>query len=232
MPFILQIESSTSSCSVALSADGKVIALKEIAERNVHASHITLFIDHVMKESGRLMTDLDAVAISMGPGSYTGLRIGVSTAKGICYALDIPLLAVHTLQSMAAGLQGRENYENTLFCPMIDARRMEVYSAIYNDQLELILPVEARIINSESFSELLSDNKIVFFGDGAMKCEETLGSKANAIFVPDFINSAADMTQPALAAFLKEEFQDTAYFEPYYLKDFLAGPTKKNPTGL
>ena len=138
MALILQLETSTTSCSVALSFNGETIGLKELNERNAHASHLTLFINDVLAECGKTISDLNAVAVSMGPGSYTGLRIGVSTAKGLCFALDIPLIAINTLNAMAHGLKATKNYDSVLYCPMIDARRMEVYTAVYNGSLELI----------------------------------------------------------------------------------------------
>ena len=227
MALILQLETSTISCSVALSIDGKTIAVKELAERNVHASHLTVFIEEMMLETGYSMTDLDAVAVSMGPGSYTGLRIGVSTAKGLCYALDLPLIAINTLQSMAYGFISLYDDKSVLYCPMIDARRMEVYSAIFNYQLEEVLPVEARIIDEDSFSDLLKNQQIVFFGDGAMKCQEVLAGNSNAIFVPEFLNSAKDLSFMAAFKFQQKEFEDVAYFEPFYLKDFLVTQPRK-----
>lgn len=228
MALILQLETSTISCSVALSLDGKTIAVKELAERNVHASHLTLFIEGVLSETGYKMQDLGAVAVSMGPGSYTGLRIGVSTAKGLCYALDVPLIAINTLQAMAYGFISSHDDESVLYCPMIDARRMEVYAAVYNYQIEEMLPVEARIIDENSFSDLLKNQKIIFFGDGAMKCQEVLASNPNALFVPEFLNSAKDLSFLAALKFDKKQFEDVAYFEPFYLKDFLITQSKKN----
>ena len=222
MALILQLETSTSSCSVSLALNGEILALKEINERNAHAIQLTLFIEEVMAAAGKTLKELDAVAVSMGPGSYTGLRIGVSTAKGLCYALDIPLIAINTLQAMALGFKALRQDNSALYCPMIDARRMEVYSAVYNGQLEEVLPVEARIIDEQSFQALLAKQRIIFFGDGAMKCQEVLGSNANTVFVPDFLNSAKDLSALAFERFSNQQFEDVAYFEPYYLKDFLA----------
>lgn len=227
MALILQLETSTTSCSVALSLDGKTLAIKEKEERNIHASYLTLFIQEVLQTCGKQVHELDAVAVSMGPGSYTGLRIGVSTAKGLCYALDIPLIAINTLEAMAHGFKSTFEDQSCLYCPMIDARRMEVYAAVYNAQAEQILPVEARIIDENSFSELLQHQKIVFFGDGAMKCKETLDKSSNAIFIPGFLNSAKDLSLLAFKKFNNNQFEDVAYFEPFYLKDFLATQPKK-----
>jgi len=228
MALILQLETSTIACSVALSLDGKTIAVKELAERNIHASYLTLFIEDVMAQCGKTLRDIDAVAVSMGPGSYTGLRIGVSTAKGLCYALDIPLIAINTLEAMTAGFMSLYNDQSVLFCPMIDARRMEVYAAVYNSQLDELLPVEARIIDENSFSDLLQNQKIVFFGDGAMKCQEVLAGNPNALFVPEFLNSAKDLSSLAALKYDRKEFEDVAYFEPFYLKDFLITQPKRS----
>jgi len=227
MALILQLETSTTSCSVALSLDGKTLAIKEQEERNIHAGYLTLFIQEVLRACGKQMQDLDAVAVSMGPGSYTGLRIGVSTAKGLCYALDIPLIAISTLEAMTYGFKASFKDESFLYCPMIDARRMEVYAAVYNAQAEQVLPVEARIIDENSFSDLLQNQKIVFFGDGAMKCKETLDKNPNVLFIPDFLNSAKDLSLLAFDKFSIKQFEDVAYFEPFYLKDFLATQPKK-----
>lgn len=226
MALILQIETSTISCSVALSQDGETIALKELAERNIHASHITLYIEDVMAECRKDLADLDAVAVSMGPGSYTGLRIGISTAKGLCYGLDIPLIAISTLKAMTYGCRQLQQNPELLYCPMIDARRMEVYTAVFNNQLDEIEPTTAKIIDSESFAAILEDNKIVFFGDGAMKCDEVISKNKNALFLPDYLNSAKDLSQLAYEKFMKNDFEDIAYFEPYYLKDFLVTQPK------
>jgi len=218
---ILQIETATTCCSAALSENGKTIAVQELNERNIHASSTTLFIEEVMRQAGKAMKDLSAVAVSKGPGSYTGLRIGVSTAKGLCYALDIPLIAVNTLQAMAAGMISIKPDENALYCPMIDARRMEVYTGVWDASGREVWPTEAKIIDESSFSSILEKNKMIFFGDGALKCEPVLGPHPNAVTVPDFVNSAAWLTVPAYHKFLKKDFEDTAYFEPFYLKDFL-----------
>lgn len=179
-----------------------------------------------MNVAGKKMDDLAAVAVSMGPGSYTGLRIGVSTAKGLCYALDIPLIAINTLEAMANGFKASHPGDSAFFCPMIDARRMEVYTAVYNHQLEEILPVAARIIDAESFAGLLENQEIIFFGDGAMKCSDVLAGNPNARFSPDFLNSAKDFTILAYKKFSEAKFEDVAYFEPFYLKDFLVTQPK------
>lgn len=227
MALILQLETSTISCSVALSENGETLAIKEATERNIHASSITLFIEDVMKTAGKEMSQLDAVAVSKGPGSYTGLRIGVSTAKGLCYALDIPLIAVDTLKSMASNATINPGNTSFLYCPMIDARRMEVYTAVFDSALNEVNPVSARIIDENSFAELLGERKIVFFGDGAAKCIDALGHNPNASFITTFENSASDMSTEAFSRFSKQQFEDVAYFEPYYLKDFVATTPKQ-----
>jgi len=228
---ILQIETATTVCSVALAKDGEVLAFKQIDQRNVHAEVITLFIDELLTTANITYNNLDAIAVSCGPGSYTGLRIGISTAKGLCFALDKPLIAIETLESMAQGVMNDEPLLSTfnlpfstlLFCPMIDARRMEVYTAVINSKGEKIVPTAAEIIDESSFSELLKTNQILFFGDGADKCESTLGANANAKFLLNFTNSATHLTKKAFEKFKAKEFEDVAYFEPYYLKDFVAG---------
>ena len=225
MPLILQIETATQTCSITLAQNGNVLKTIQKTERNIHASHITLFIDDIMKQSGKIFNDLDAVAVSMGPGSYTGLRIGVSTAKGLCYALDRPLIAINTLEAMTAGFKQKcfSVNANTLFCPMIDARRMEVYYSIFDNQLNIIEETAAKIIDQESFRELLKENKIFFFGDGAAKCEDVLGINANVRLIDDYLCNANDLTFLALEKFNAKDFVDVAYFEPFYLKDFVAG---------
>jgi len=230
MALILQIETATQTCSVALAQDGKLLSFLEKTERNIHANVITVFVEEIMQKAGKQYVDLDAVAVSMGPGSYTGLRIGVSTAKGLCYALDIPLIAVNTLEAMANGFMNNCFSVNpqTVFCPMIDARRMEVYCAVYNYKNELILETEAKIIDEQSFSDLLNQYVVYFFGDGAAKCEIDLGIHLNTRIMTDFENSASHLTILAFEKFKNKQFEDVAYFEPFYLKDFIAGKKKEN----
>jgi tRNA threonylcarbamoyladenosine biosynthesis protein TsaB len=226
---ILQIETATASCSVALAKDGHVLAFKQVNERNIHAEVITLFIDELIAGAGINYNSLDAIAVSCGPGSYTGLRIGVSTAKGLCFALDKPLIAIETLEAMAHGILNREEYvpvDDMLLCPMIDARRMEVFTAVFSAAGKKIRNTAAEIIDENSFSELIKSNKILFFGDGAEKCRAVLVESSNAIFFPGFINSAVDLTQKAVEKFWNKEFENVGYFEPYYLKDFIAGKRK------
>jgi tRNA threonylcarbamoyladenosine biosynthesis protein TsaB len=223
MSLILQIDTATTVCSVALSENGNVLTCKEIQQRNVHAEVITLFIDEVLKTAGKQYADLSAVAVSCGPGSYTGLRIGISVTKGLCYSLDIPFIAVETLEAMTDGMISESNEEDTLFCPMIDARRMEVFTAVFDAKSNRVKPTSAEIIDQDSFSDMLKTNKVIFFGDGAAKCSEVLGTNPNAQIISDFQNSARHLTKKAAEKFSAKDFEDTAYFEPYYLKDFIAG---------
>lgn len=227
MANILQIETATQVCSAAVSVSGKTVALKEEMASNIHAGSLTLFIDQAMREAGLAYTALDAIAVSMGPGSYTGLRIGVSTAKGLCFALDRPLIGVPTLEMMSWGYC--QKYPNTpgLVCPMIDARRMEVYCALYTNQGESISNVEAKIVEENSFLVELERSPIIFIGDGAMKCASIL-QHPNASFSDENYNSATYMTGLAAQYFKQGRFEDVAYFEPFYLKDFvLTSPKKK-----
>ncbi|MGZ3767684.1 MAG: tRNA (adenosine(37)-N6)-threonylcarbamoyltransferase complex dimerization subunit type 1 TsaB, partial [Mucilaginibacter sp.] len=193
MSLILQIETATTVCSVALSEDGSLLAYKEVEQRNVHAEAITLFIGELLKTSGKQYSDLSAVAVSCGPGSYTGLRIGISVSKGLCFALDIPLIAIETLEAMTDGIIAQNSFDNKrdiLFCPMIDARRMEVFTAIFDAKGNKVNATSADIIDENSFSDILQTNIIVFFGDGAEKCSEVLGTNPNVVIVPGFLNSA------------------------------------------
>jgi len=226
MSLILQIETATTSCSVALARYGEVLGFKEINARNIHAEVITLYIDELLNNSGIQYNDLDAIAISSGPGSYTGLRIGVSTAKGLCFALDKPLIAIETLEAMVFGVINNPGFfedSNTLLCPMIDARRMEVYTALFDSEGIRVRETAADIIDENSFTDYLKDKKIIFFGDGAEKCKSVLGHNPNARFLDDFVNSATYLTQKAAQKFADGAFEDVAYYEPYYLKDFIAG---------
>lgn len=220
MATILQIETATPVCSVALSVNGETVALKEQAGQNMHASNLTLFIEEALQMAKLSYAQLDAIAVSKGPGSYTGLRIGVSTAKGLCFALDKPLIAIGTLQMMANGfLQQHPNYGG-LICPMIDARRMEVFTAMFDNKLQRLEAVNAKIIDEKSFVLELDNHFVTFIGDGAAKCKPVL-DHPNAHFVDANFNSAAYMSKLAFEAFHHKAFEDVAYFEPFYLKDFV-----------
>ncbi len=226
MTLILNIETATPICSVALSQDDDLLAIRESNEKNSHSARLNIFIQEIMDEVKVSYKELDAVAVSMGPGSYTGLRIGVSAAKGFCYALDIPLIGIPTLMSMSNGAREMIKADNTLLCPMIDARRMEVYCALFDSKLKEIQKTDAVIIEENTFSDSLSKSKIAFFGDGADKCKDVLSNNSNAFFPDDFQISSAYMIPLTLTKFNNKEFDDTAYFEPFYLKDFIAGKPK------
>ncbi|MDZ7613191.1 MAG: tRNA (adenosine(37)-N6)-threonylcarbamoyltransferase complex dimerization subunit type 1 TsaB [Flavobacteriaceae bacterium] len=218
MALILNLETSTKKCSVCLSDKERVIALEEINEGQfTHAEKLHVFIENVFKKSKVSMNSLDAIAISKGPGSYTGLRIGVSAAKGLCFALDKPLIAIDTLEILAHAAK----VERGLIVPMLDARRMEVYSAVFDEQYHKIRETEAEIIHPDSYREYLSKGKVLFLGDGAGKCADILQHE-NAIFLRDHFPSAKEMVPLSEARFQESKFEDVAYFEPYYLKDFIA----------
>lgn len=225
---ILQIETSTQYCSAAISMDGKTSTLKIASGQNLHAGSLTLFIDEVLKQADLQYADLSAVAVSKGPGSYTGLRIGVSTAKGLCYGLDKPLIAVDTIQMMADGFLNANPDFNDLVCPMIDARRLEVYTALYSPMGDELEPVSAKIIDENSYAPELRASKITFIGDGALKCQPVIANP-NATFLGDNFNSAANMSGLAYQRFQAGAFEDVAYFEPFYLKDFMITVSKKKP---
>ncbi len=235
MAVILLIETSTRVCSVGLAINGCVKAIREDhSEQYSHSSLLTVFMDEVISEAGLGRDDISAVAVSSGPGSYTGLRIGVSAAKGFCFALDVPLIAVDTMEALAThALDVISDRDETispvaiegLLCPMIDARRMEVYHALLRADLSVFMPTSARVIDSDSFSEVLKAQKMFFFGDGAAKCKDVIQSP-NAFFVEDIYPSVTGMVQSAFRKYQQKEFVDVAYYEPFYLKDFVAGKPK------
>lgn len=224
MALILNLETATKACSVAISNNSEVLALKEfISENFSHAEKLNLFIEEVLIHSGKKLKDLDAVAISEGPGSYTGLRIGTSTAKGICFALDKPLIAINSLKSLAA----LKKIENGLICPMFDARRKEVYMALFDKDLNEQMPTKAEIVeNDQVFISSLESGPVHFIGPGADKCVEVIKHE-NAFFDRSIEVSASGMVKLSQEKFENKDFVDLAYFEPYYLKDFVAGPPKK-----
>lgn len=228
MALILYIETSEQICSVAISDENKIIGIKESTSDRAHASALTVLINELLTENGFTINQLSAVTVSMGPGSYTGLRIGVSAAKGICYALNIPLIAINTLLALTYGMLAIEKFDNNfLFCPMVDAKRMEVYKAIYNINLEIIEPTIAEIIDNESFNKLLLHNKVLFFGSGALKCKQVINNN-NAFFNLNIKPRAEYLLLPALNKFKNKQFEDIAYFEPFYLKDFVVSISKIN----
>lgn len=218
---LLLIETSTPICSVALSNGSEILTIRENHEGLSHAALTTVFIDEVMKEAGVKFSDLDAVAVSKGPGSYTGLRIGVSTAKGLCYALNKPLIAINSLQALA---QTATNFydKNHLFIPMIDARRMEVYAAVYNAKNECLRDVQADIVDENSYADF-AKQPLVLLGDGAKKCIDMFKNNAQISMDETLKFSAKNMLHLARNAFKNKVFEDVAYFEPFYLKDFIAG---------
>jgi len=218
--YILNIETSTKACSVAIHKNGNLIALKEsITENFSHSEKLLVFVEELIETSQIKLVDISAIAVSMGPGSYTGLRIGVATAKGLCYGLNIPLISISTLKSMSLGMSLKMKAD--LFCPMIDARRMEVYSAFFDINNIRKRGIQADILDSNSYKNELKE-KVIFFGDGSDKAKEVIKSK-NAIFIADFHPSANFIGMLSYQKFLNSDFEDLAYFEPFYLKDFVAG---------
>jgi len=224
MALILMIETATEVCSVALALDRQLISLRETSKGNSHSANVAVFIDEILKESNKTPKDLDAVAVSKGPGSYTGLRIGVSSAKGFSYGLTIPLISIETLKAMTYGVLMINNItdENALFCPMIDARRMEVYSAFYNSNLLQIREVKADIVDETIYLEYLEKHAVYFFGNGSEKCKDILLKHPNAHFIENIQLSSTYMIELAEEKYKLQEFENAAYFEPFYLKDFIA----------
>jgi tRNA threonylcarbamoyladenosine biosynthesis protein TsaB len=220
MALILSLETSTTVCSVALHNNGKLVASAEMHKEQSHASKLAVLIDQVVKLADIPMSAIQAIAVSEGPGSYTGLRIGVSTAKGLCFALGIPLLSVSTLSLLAKQIQLKAILDNAWLCPMIDARRMEVYCQIFDSEINVLQPIEAKVIDEESFRESLSDHKIIFFGDGAAKCKSVI-THSNAFFISDIVPSAKELGFLASEKFSRNEFENLVTFEPFYLKEFL-----------
>lgn len=216
---ILAIETSTTVCSIAIYSSNEIIAEIDLYKKNSHAEVITSCITHLLTSSKLEMKDLSAIAISSGPGSYTGLRIGTSIAKGICFSLNIPLIAITTLESMIFYMQ-RFNFQKSLLCPMIDARRMEVYTTIMDYKNDTILPLCAMIVNEESFKDLLKDNEIIFFGDGSQKCANLLKKNKNSRFLNDIHPNARSIAEMAYKKLLKNEVADLTNFSPIYLKEF------------
>ena len=223
---ILHIETSTNICSIAVSENGQCLFSKSDSEGMNHAALLSVFIAEAMEFLNSASKKLDAIAVSSGPGSYTGLRIGVSTAKGLCYGLDIPLIAVSTLEILTANaLQVAETTDDTLFCPMIDARRMEVYAAFYNQEGIIQREISADIIEENSYSEILENHSVYFFGNGAEKCKTTL-THPNARFIDGMYPLAENMILLAEKAYNEKKFVDVAYFEPFYLKEFYTTAAK------
>ncbi len=225
MALILSIETATTNCSVSLSEKGETLLLKEDYNTNYsHAERLHVFIEETLKEANIERSQLDAIAVSKGPGSYTGLRIGVSAAKGLCFALSIPLISISTLEALA----NQVKVDNGLIVPMLDARRMEVYSAIFSSESKPLRATEAQILEENSFAEHLAIEKVYFIGNGVEKTK-TLIKHENAFFIEGKLPSANEMGALAYEKFKKNDIEDVAYFEPYYLKDFVAlKPKQKN----
>ena len=233
MALILNIETSTEVCSVALARDGVVIFSRESLSGQNHAMLLTVFINEIMAEANIAIEQIDAVAVSGGPGSYTGLRIGVSVAKGICYAFGLPLCAITSLEAMAHHVMNnlkdlyQPKSDKVIYCPMIDARRMEVYSALYDVNGVQILGIQADIIDHQSYLPFLEDVEVLFFGNGAEKCRHII-TNPNAVFLERIITSAKNMVPLAERDYHLKKFVDVAYYEPFYLKDFVATIPSKN----
>ena len=227
--YILLLETATDSCSVALSENSNIIAEKYINQPKAHASLLARYICDILEENNLTMEDCSAVAVSKGPGSYTGLRVGVSCAKGLCYGASKPLISVCTLATIAQRALDNNLYTGEgdfLIVPMIDARRMEVYTANFNSKGEQLTPVEAKILDETSYAAELAAGPVLFTGNGAEKFKELVGDNPNAFFAPQEPH-AAGMRVIAANKLEAEEFEDNAYFEPFYLKDFVAGKPKK-----
>ena len=231
MALILCIETGTDICSVGLSRDGELVSLRESDEGRDHAKRVGVFVDELLRETGIAPDELDAIAVGMGPGSYTGLRIGVSFAKGMCYGLQIPLVAVGSLDALAevaiedneAGILDVKDWNDAVLCPMVDARRMEVYTRLFNAAGEPLSEVSAEIVTEQSFAEWRKDRQLVIFGNGAAKCREILPDATYVNITP----SARGLARLAEQRLQEGKTEDIAYFEPFYLKDFIVIPSKK-----
>ena len=225
MARILNLETATTNCSVSISNGNEVIRVKENNAMDYsHSEQLHIFIKEALEEASLSFSDLDAIAVSKGPGSYTGLRIGVSAAKGLCFALDLPLISVPTLESMARQVTAKEG---EAIIPVLDARRMEVYSAVFGDDHQQIRETRAEIIDDTSFGEFSTYKKVHIVGSGAQKCKEPL-SYPNFHFDVSLVPSAREMAAIAFAKYKAKQFEDVAYFEPFYLKDFVLQTKKKN----
>ncbi len=223
MNIILNIETTTKNCSVSIAEKGKIIAIKELNNGNYsHAEVLHPFIVDILKEANLTSDSIDAVAVSKGPGSYTGLRIGVSAAKGLCFAFDKPLISIDTLTSLSYSIA----IEEGVIVPMLDARRMEVYSAVFDKKHNQIREIKAEIIDENSFCEYLENSTVYFLGDGSQKCKEFI-THENAIFIDAMFPSAKEMAKLSYDKYKKNDIENVAYFEPFYLKDFIVIPEKK-----
>lgn len=227
MSFILSLETSAKVCSVAIHHQGNLVVTKEIHIEQSHASKLAVLIDEVLREANINSSQLSAVAVSAGPGSYTGLRIGTSTAKGLCFALNIPLLSVESLTLLAHQMNAN-NPAKAYLCPMIDARRMEVYCEIFDASLSRVSPIEAKVIDETSFADLLTDNEIIFFGDGSDKCKEQI-THPHAKFVSGIYPAASSMGEIVYKKLLARQVEDLINFEPHYLKEFMIKKSAAKP---
>jgi tRNA threonylcarbamoyladenosine biosynthesis protein TsaB len=231
MGLILNIETATQVCSVNIAQDGSILTLRESSDPKSHASRLTVYIEEMLKELHIEIHTLDAIAVSKGPGSYTGLRIGVSTAKGLCYGSGLPLIGICTLESLANTAlalitKNNPSPEEFYLFPMIDARRMEIYSAMYDHSGKSIREIRAEIVDENFIAAFEENKKVFFFGDGAAKCSSYL-KQGHLEFLPDLSLTSAGMVQLSEKAFNANRFENTAYFEPYYLKDFIATVSSK-----
>lgn len=231
MALILCIETGTDICSVGIARNGEPVSLRESDEGRDHAKRVAVFVDELLRETGVAPDELDAVAVGKGPGSYTGLRIGVSFAKGLCYGLGIPLVAVGSLDALTevaiedheAGIIDVKDWDDAVLCPMVDARRMEVYTSLFDTTGRSLSEVSAEIVTSESFAEVRAERRMVIFGNGAAKCREVL---PDAVYI-NVVPSARGLARLAQERLSAGETEDIAYFEPFYLKDFVVVPSKK-----
>ena len=231
MSLILCIETGTDICSVGIARDGELVSLRESAEGRDHAKYVGVFVDELLRETDIAPDELDAVAVGMGPGSYTGLRIGVSFAKGLCYGQQIPLIAVGSLEALTevaiedneAGILDVENWDDAVLCPMVDARRMEVYTQLFDAAGNPLSEVSAEVVDENTFADIRRDKQLVIFGNGASKCCEVM-SDATYIEVAPSARGLARKAEQKLSA---GQVEDIAYFEPFYLKDFVVIPSKK-----
>ena len=231
MSLILCIETGTDICSVGIARDGELVSLRESAEGRDHAKYVGVFVDELLRETDIAPDELDAVAVGMGPGSYTGLRIGVSFAKGLCYGQQIPLIAVGSLEALAevaiedneAGILDVENWDDAVLCPMVDARRMEVYTQLFDAAGKQLGEVSAEVVDENTFADIRRDKQLVIFGNGARKCCEVM---SDATFI-EVAPSARGLARKAEQKLSAGQTEDIAYFEPFYLKDFVVIPSKK-----
>lgn len=225
--YIIQIDTATEVCSVSISREGIMLDHIQSDEPNTHASRLTVYVEQLLSRNSLQFSDIAAIAVSMGPGSYTGLRIGVSTAKGLCYALDIPLIGINTLESMYNGLSREVKLNaDSLYLPMIDARRMEVYTMVFNAEGKQVLPTQAKIIDEFSFTEF-QGKKVFLFGSGAGKFKDLFDVNPQVSIISKFQHSSGHMSTLAWQRFTTQEFENLIYFEPYYLKEFVASVPKR-----